>query len=576
MGGLWPPMPPDRLTAPKRAPDNERLRPMLLNQLHALQQQHGYLPQAELEELARRLHRPLYEIHGLATFYPHFRLTPAPALRIRLCQDLACYMKSGAAFQAQVEGLARQAGSGFELSACSCLGQCERAPAAEINGRVVAGQDQVMTALSRGAAGAGEPGTPHGAGPAGVIEPYGDGERYQALHQIIEQDGGRRVIAELESAGLRGMGGAGFPAGTKWKLVRDTPGDEKYVICNADESEPGTFKDRLLLERYPHLVLEGMLLGGYVTGARRGIVFLRHEYEAPRRAFERALAAARERGVIGPAAFGPGRGFEIELFISPGGYICGEETALLEALEGKRAEPRNKPPFPGTHGLFQRPTLINNVETFAWIPVILRRGADWWKQQGRSGCTGLKYLALSGDVERPGVYEVPLGLPVRELIEDHGGGIAGGRRLKAFAPGGASSGFLPAPMADIALDFKALAQAGSMLGSGAVVAVAEGRCMLDLALNLVRFFRNESCGKCVPCRTGSAKLVEIMERARRGAGEPADYERIDALAQVMGDTSICGLGQVAAWPLTSVIKHFPEELRAHLVERRCPERVCAL
>jgi NADH:ubiquinone oxidoreductase subunit F (NADH-binding) len=319
-----------------------------------------------------------------------------------------------------------------------------------------------------------------------------------------------------------------------------------------------------------------MILGGYVTGAGRGIIFLRHEYQAPQRALERALADAREHGVVGPDAFGSGRGFEVDLFLSPGGYICGEETALLEALEGKRAEPRNKPPFPGTHGLFQKPTLINNVETFAWVPAILRRGAAWWKSQGRSGASGLKYLALSGDVEQPGVYEVPLGLPAGELIQNYGGGVSAGRRLKAFAPGGASSGFLPARQSDIALDFKALAQAGSMLGSGAVVAVAEGRCMLDLALNLVRFFRNESCGKCVPCRTGSAKLVEILERARRGRGEPADFERIEALAQVMGDTSICGLGQVAAWPLTSVLKHFPDELRAHFLERRCPEKVCAL
>jgi NADH:ubiquinone oxidoreductase subunit F (NADH-binding) len=265
----------------------------------------------------------------------------------------------------------------------------------------------------------------------------------------------------------------------------------------------------------------------------------------------------------------------LRVFESPGGYICGEETALIEALEGKRAEPRNKPPFPGTHGLFNRPTLINNVETLALVPVILARGAEWFRAQGRGGAPGIKFLALSGDVQRPGVYEVPFGITARELIEEWGGGVpAGSSALKAFMPGGASSGFLPVSQLDVPLEFSHLARAGSMLGSGAVVAIAEPACMLDLALNVVRFFRNESCGKCVPCRTGSQQLVRILEGFRNGEGSPEEILRIEELNETMKATSICGLGQVAAMPIASALKHWGDEILAHVTRRHCPAGVC--
>jgi formate dehydrogenase beta subunit len=395
------------------------------------------------------------------------------------------------------------------------------------------------------------------------IDPYPPDERYTALRGLEGDAAAEAAIAALKTAGLRGMGGAGFPTGAKWQMVRDAIGAPKYVVCNADESEPGTFKDRQILEEAPHLVLEGMGLAARIIGATEAILFLRHEYGRAREAVERELPAYHQV----PGAI------PLRIFLSPGGYICGEETALLEALESRRAEPRNKPPFPGTHGLYGRPTLINNVETFAWAPAILARGGDWFRDQGLNGAHGLKVMALSGDVKRPGVYEIALGLPARELIDRYGGGPSGGP-LKAFCPGGASAGFLPASLLDTPLEFNGLAKLGSMLGSGAVVAIGPDRCMLDLAWNLCRFFRNESCGKCVPCRSGSEKLVGLLERFRIGQGLPEDVALIEELAEAMRLTSICGLGQVAPAPFISALQHFPEEIMAHVTEKRCPAGVC--
>jgi NADH:ubiquinone oxidoreductase subunit F (NADH-binding) len=324
------------------------------------------------------------------------------------------------------------------------------------------------------------------------------------------------------------------------------------------------------MERAPHLMIEGLLIGAEVVGASEATIFLRHEYHEAGARIASELERCRGLGLIG------GSGVEVRLFHSPGGYICGEETALLEALEGKRAEPRNKPPFPGTHGLWGKPTLINNVETLSFVPAIMLRGAEWFRSHGQREAVGPKLLALSGDVQQPGVYEVALGITAAELFEECGRGMLPGRTLKAFMPGGASSGFLPASMADTALDFAPLAKLGSMLGSGAVIAIAEDRCILDLALNVVRFFRNESCGKCVPCRTGSEHLVRILEGFRCGTGGQPEIELIADLAETMQLTSICGLGQVAAAPITSALKYFPEEILAHVRERRCPAGVCAL
>ena len=319
------------------------------------------------------------------------------------------------------------------------------------------------------------------------------------------------------------MGGAGFPTSMKWDLVRKQPGPVKYIVCNADESEPGTIKDRFIMTHLPHLLIEGMMLAGLATGAKQGILYIRHEYHLQEEILGEEIRRAYRAGLLGKNILGSGLDFELEVFVSPGGYICGEESALIEAIEGHRAEPRNKPPFPGVQGLWQKPTVINNVETFVNVPQILARGVEWYKSAGRNGSRGLKFVGVSGHTAKPGIFEVPLGITMREVLFDYAGGVRGGKSLKAFAPSGPSSGYLPASMADVRLDFKALAEAGSMLGSGAIVVCDDTTCMLDMALNAVRFYRNESCGKCVPCRVGSQKMVDLLMRWTQGGLPEASY-----------------------------------------------------
>ena len=512
----------------------------LIAELNRLQSEHGYLREEDLRDAAERLRAPLYRLQEVVSFYPHFRTTTPPRVEVALCRDVSCYLAGGGAWGAKVKALL--AGEkDVEIREVSCLGRCDRAPAAMVNGLAVgAVPPERVAELAR------NPQTHHavpGARRQWRIDPDGEGG---------EPPRADEVIATLKAAGLRGMGGAGFQTGLKWELVRKEAAAPKYVICNANESDPGTFKDRVLLEELPHLVVEGMCLAASVVGAERGWIYLRHEYEHACGPLERAIGQALRRGRLG-------RGFEIEIFLSPGGYIAGEETALLEALEDKRSEPRNRPPYPGARGLWGKPTLINNVETFAMVPAILKNGAEWWKAQGLRGHHGLKVMAVSGDVERPGVYEIPMGTTVAELIR-MAGGVKGGKRLKAFAPGGASSAFLPAAKTDVEIDFASVQAAGSMLGSGALVAVAEGTDMLGVAANMVRFFRNESCGKCVPCRAGTQKVVEMLDQVLAGKGNGRLREILPGLEETLAQTSICGLGQVALIPLASLLKAWPEVL----------------
>ncbi|HVE27654.1 MAG TPA: NADH-ubiquinone oxidoreductase-F iron-sulfur binding region domain-containing protein, partial [Sporichthya sp.] len=381
------------------------------------------------------------------------------------------------------------------------------------------------------------------------------GGRYRTLRALLSGELDPDVlVSTLKDSGLRGMGGAGFPTGQKWELVRGAAGSTKYAICNADESEPGTFKDRQILATQPHLVLEGLLCGMAVIGAEDGWVFLRHEYGPEEHVLREELEVLRAAGVVGSDSCGSGRRLNVEIFVSPGGYILGEETALIECMEGHRGEPRNKPPFPGVYGLHGRPTLMNSVETFADVPVIAQRGAQWWKDQGVGESVGWKFFAVSGHVEKPDVYCVPMGTTVRELIE-LAGGVTGGRAVGAVQPGGASSNFIGPELLDLQLDFGTAAKAGTMLGSGALVVLAEGTDALAAATNVLRFFRNESCGKCVPCRVGSTKAHEIL-RGVLDEGVPLDgprRDRILELEEVLRKTSICGLGQVALGPVVSVL-----------------------
>jgi NADH:ubiquinone oxidoreductase subunit F (NADH-binding)/NADH:ubiquinone oxidoreductase subunit E len=558
--------------------------PSLIPALNAIQERVGWLPRAELVALAHDVHRPLYEIEGLISFYPHFRTDPPTPVEVRACHDLTCWLRGG---EAKIAALRDRYGAdaGVALVEGSCLGRCDIAPACTVNEAPVA-MDEAPVAVetARAAAGSAVGHSDNGhasrngnaahnghassnghAAPSPAAawpnDPYPTAaDRYGLVREVLA---GRRdtagIIAALKDSGLRGMGGAGFPAGRKWDMVAAQPVTPRYVICNADESEPGTFKDRQILATQPHLVLEGMLLGMLAVGAEEAWVFIRHEYGPEERVIRAEIERLRDDNLIGPDVAGTGRRLNVEVFTSPGGYILGEESALLECMEGHRGEPRNKPPFPAAYGLHGKPTLMNSVETFAHVPVIALRGADWWNAQGAPSATGtahagLKFFAVSGHVERPGVYCVPMGTTARELLA-LAGGVSGGRELGAIQPGGASSNFIGPDQLDVELDFGTLQAAGSMLGSGALVVMAKGTDLLAAAVNVLRFFRDESCGKCVPCRVGSAKSHQMLTDLLASGGGPADVSAdVRELVDVMRRTSICGLGQVALGPVSSVIK----------------------
>jgi formate dehydrogenase beta subunit len=529
--------------------------PSLIPELNAIQARLGWLPREELVALSREMRRPLYEIEGLVSFYPHFRTDPPAKVAVHGCHDLTCWLAGSderlATLRARLEGA-----SDVEFSEVSCLGRCDIAPAVAVNEHPapLEDTDALVAAALADDLGHAAP-TPSGRAEPWPNDPYAPGEeRYRVLRSVLTGERTpQEVIAAVNDSGLRGMGGAGFPTGRKWQLVADQPAGLKYAICNADESEPGTFKDRQILADEPHLVLEGLLLGMICTGAEQGYVFIRHEYGPEEHVLRAEIEAIRSTGLLGTDVLGSGRTLQLDIFTSPGGYILGEESALIEAMEGHRGEPRNKPPFPGIYGLWGRPTLMNSVETFADVPVIVEGGAQWWRDQGVGDSVGWKFFAVSGHVERPGVYCVPMGTTARALLEE-AGGMAGGAALQAIQPGGASSNFLGPDQLDVPLDFGTLADAGSMLGSGALVAIAEGTDLLAASTNVLRFFRNESCGKCVPCRVGSTKAHTLLTEAIAAGGlDDAGRERILELELVMRKTSICGLGQVALGPVVSVL-----------------------
>jgi NADH:ubiquinone oxidoreductase subunit F (NADH-binding)/NADH:ubiquinone oxidoreductase subunit E len=550
----------------------------IFDELRAVQRTHGYLPEGELRAVADRLDVPLYRLQAVASFYPHFFLRPPARVEVRVCGDMACHRHRGNELR---ESLARRfQGQDVNVAHVSCLGRCDLAPAIAVNDQIFESVTETeAAALISTALGGQQLPVPHvGAVPEPPLhlrsDPYPTDGRYGVLRDYAQSRDWTGLISKLKDSGLRGLGGAGFPTGLKWEIVRNQPGDEKFIVCNADESEPGTIKDRFIMTHAPHLVVEGMILGGLAVGARHGILYIRHEYVEQEHILEEEIRRCYADGLLGSRILGTDLSFDLEVFVSPGLYICGEESALLEAIEGKRAEPRNKPPFPGQQGLWQKPTVINNVETFYFVPVILARGLDWLKAQGKNGSVGVKFVGISGDVRRPGIYEVPMGTSYRELIEQHAGGVPEGRALKSFAPSGPAGGYLPASMIDLPLDWNAMTKAGATVGSGAIVVCDDRACMLDMALNAVRFFRNESCGKCVPCRTGSQKLVDLLTNWTHGHRGEDDLTLVDDLGHALRLTSICGLGQVVPVPVASVMKHFAEEVEVHVRERRCPANVC--
>lgn len=580
---------------------------MIVQELYRIQREVGYLPDSAVKKLSAATGVPLFRWQEVASFFPHFRQSPPPKVSVAVCQDMSCRLRDACNLTRRVQEMAKGASTGdIEVHEVSCLGRCDRAPAAFVNENLYVQRTAGDFARVVESHLAGAPLKPdHDADlPAEItkdwtIDPY-DGrnaaeqnpEPYAAVRNYLKapEPKPQGVIDALETAGLLGMGGAGGRAYKKWNDVLQAHGDQKYVVCNADESEPGTFKDRDLLLRAPWLILEGMILGGLVVGADRGYVYIRHEYEEQIEAVERAIVEARALGACGESVFGTPYRFELEVFVSPGGYICGEQTALIEAIQDHRAEPRNRPPQLQTNGLWDKPTLLNNVETFAWVPAImLRDEGKWFAEAGREGLPGRRFFSISGDVKRPGAYEVPNGITLGELIDEHAGGVLDGRALKAVAPSGPSGGFLPAklPVRSLRRDFAETLQKredfydlrewpldiglsrsmGLMLGAGIVV-YAEGTDMVDQAWACSRFYRDESCGKCVPCRIGSQKLTEILEDIKGRTFDPSRLgstkQLIDELGGVMAITSICGLGQVAAAPIRSLLEYFGDDVKRHL------------
>ena len=631
---------------------------MIVQELQILQARHGYLPRQALRQLADRLAVPLYRVHEVASFYPSFRLFrdeteeaqergKLPKFEVAVCRDMACRLRNSPAIAARLSTLdAAERGSVF-VREVSCLGRCDRAPAVRVHvqdgshsvrnlfGRP---QEEVIDVVARTAAGesANLPDDRDELLPSAanswklnIYAGLPPEERYAAIRKwlgvlqsppttprpaagAVRNDQPQHpIIAALWTANLLGMGGAGGRAWKKWdEVLRAKSEDQqKYVVCNGDESEPGTFKDREIFLRTPYLVVEGMILAGLLLRAKKGYVYIRHEYEEAIAAVRAEIEAARRLGVCGKNILGTDLSFDLEVFVSPGGYICGEQTALIQAIQDERAEPRNRPPELQTNGLWDRPTLLNNVETFAWIPAILTQESgdgQWYSRLGEPKPApvkenvlphfqGARLFSVSGDVAQPGVYEVPIGITLGELIDKHCGGMRNGLPLKAVATSGPSAGFLPAtiPLESFSprvrqklLDHR-LVEAGDkefslrrlplelgvvrdlnlMLGGGIVIYAADAN-LVDQAVACLRFYQSESCGKCVPCRIGCTKMVEIGEDLQQGRLTTAEVEALLApagdvteMAQAMAETAICGLGNVAANPLRTLLSYFPADVQ---------------
>ena len=399
-------------------------------------------------------------------------------------------------------------------------------------------------------------------------------EGYKAAKKAITEMTREEVIDEIKRSGLRGRGGGGFPTGLKWQFAYNAPGDEKYVICNADEGDPGAFMDRSVLEGDAHCVFEAMMITAYAIGANHGYIYIRAEYPVAIHRLEIALEQAREAGYLGKNVMGTGFDFDIELKLGAGAFVCGEETALINSIEGKRGMPNPKPPFPANKGVWGKPTIINNVETFANIPKIILKGADWFTSIGTEKSPGTKVFALGGKIENVGLVEIPMGTPLREIVYDIGGGIPNGKAFKAVQTGGPSGGCIPAQYLDTPIDFDSLTALGSMMGSGGMIIMDEDNCMIDIAKFFLDFTVEESCGKCTPCREGTKRMLEILERISDGHGTMEDLDKLETLAETIKSTALCGLGQTAPNPVLSTLKFFKDEYIAHVVDKRCPAGTC--
>ncbi|MDF9408453.1 NADH-quinone oxidoreductase subunit NuoF [Pelotomaculum isophthalicicum JI] len=408
------------------------------------------------------------------------------------------------------------------------------------------------------------------------IEEYIAGEGYFALAKVLSSMSPEEVILEIKKSGLRGRGGAGFPTGLKWEFTAKARGTQKYVVCNGDEGVPGVFMDRSILEGDPHSVIEAMAIAGYALGADQGYIYVRAEYPLAVEKLRHAINQASEYGLLGENILGSGFNFNVNIRVGAGAFVCGEETALLASIEGRRGEPRPRPPFPANEGLWGKPTLINNVETFSSIPPIILKGGQWYASMGTEKSKGTKVFALTGKINNTGLIEVPMGIPLKEIIFDIGGGIVNNKKLKAVQTGGPTGGFIPAEHINVSMDYESLDELGTQIGSGSLTVLDEDTCVVDLVKFFVQFCHEESCGKCAPCRIGTKRMLEILERITRGEGKEEDIEALEKLCDYIKNTALCGLGQAAPNPVLSMLRYFRPEFEAHVRDKHCPASVCAL
>ena len=579
----------------KNKPEN------LIQILREIHQDQNYITPKQLEEVAQKLNIPLSRVYGATTFYTLLSPKPKGKYVLRICSSTPCHMAGSKNLlnylkdKLEIQEGETSTDGLFTLELTSCLGVCAAAPAIMVNDRIygnldIKKLDQIIDKYKKGEIEIKES-TSLGADILGnkedrvvlencgiinpeLIEDYKLKGGYTALSKAIKEMTPQEVINEVKNSKLVGRGGAAFPTGLKWEFSSRAIKKPKYIICNADEGEPGTFKDRLVLENDPHKIIEAMVIAGYAVGAEYGYIYIRGEYSLSIKRIKQAIDKAREQKYLGENILGTKFSFDIEIREGAGAYICGDETALMESIEGKRGEPRSKPPYPPTSGLWNKPTVINNVETLSNIPSIILKGADWFNKIGLSESSGTKVLTLLGDVKKQGAVEVPLGTNLKDIIYNIGDGIIEGKKLKMVQLGGPSGSCLTPDMIDVALDYKVLSQAGLTLGSGVVLVLCEDRCIVDIVRNIARFFQHESCGKCTPCREGTNIIYRLLTKIALGKGEDTDLETLKSLGETMKDTSFCGLGQSAPNSLLNTLELFPEEYNQHIQKKDCPLKVC--
>jgi NADH-quinone oxidoreductase subunit F len=578
-------------------------RSALLPLLHLVQEERGYLSPEALEEVANLLEMRPTDVWEVASFYTMFHFRPMGRCHIEVCHNLSCSLLGAESLLDHVkerlqirEGETTPDGR-FSLGRAECLAACDAAPMVQINGYHYGPLDrsqleQLLVTIERGefpkeykyqATAAPPSNRERTSGEIlhrnlrdssydGSIEAYLARGGYQAIAKVLREHRPPEIVEMVKRSGLRGRGGAGFPAGVKWGFIPQDRGVPKYILCNADEGEPGTFKDRQLLERDPHQVIEGIIISSFAIGGETSYIYLRGEFLEAATILDRALQEAYARSFLGKNILGTDFNLDVYVHRGAGAYICGEETALIESLEGKRGEPRIRPPFPAVKGLYQCPTAVNNVETLCNIPHIILRGPEWYASLGTAKSTGARVFSVSGHVRYPGNYEIPLSATLRELIFEHAGGMRDGRKIKAIIPGGTSAPVLTPEDLDVGLDFESLAAAGSMGGSGAVIVMDETTCMVRVGEVVNRFYHHESCGQCTQCREGTAWLHQILMRIEEGRGRVADLEILKDVCRNMKGQTICVLSDSAAMPTESYLRHFQEEFEAHIQQGRCPFR----